>query len=327
MNVDQALIEYCRAREMLRIKLQTTKEDRSEQTDAEKTLNHLLFEQMKHGHVPCIAVESGYIHVPPDKHSSMKLTSMEDLLAVLKEVCGNLSAIPKEHIPDALVSMFKQALKHNGTTKPATRVVVSNKAPRSGFVELVQLPANLRSLAEQYVQARQELVTARRELLPLRREQKAAEHKLLPLLPQEGMIMKIKHGDKERKLKIQPSTPAPAPAAAAAAPDSAAAASPAPAAAAAAAPAAAATTAASTTAASTAAASTAAASTAAFSIAPYLALRTLVPILREAAKEASESRSLHEVTFEEAMHVCLLKKMHRVMPPPRRIKTYRVPKT
>lgn len=209
-SFDEAVQEYCRAKQELSTLQRKCKDEHLERVDAEKTLSNLLLESMTKNGVSCICMgdevgEKKYIKVVPPVRKSMKIKTEDDLLSLVEGMSKSLDPVSKSDIPAAVVFLFKKrALERGESGKP--RLVLTHKPVRRMRIdERDMLATETKNLSTQYVEAKHDLLDERDQMRPLKEKQKETERTLLPLLPSEGTLVKVSGGEgkKEKTIRLQ----------------------------------------------------------------------------------------------------------------------------
>ena len=209
-EVEAAILEYCTAREALMAHRRTTKDERTEHVDAEKTLQGLLVESMQKHEITCICLGDDvgadkYLRMVPAPKRSMKIKTKEDLLSLVANMTPHLTTVAKADVAHTVVQIFKQRAKERGPPVGKPRILVAKrmatKSSAANITERDMLPNETKNLSLQYLEARNDLLDARQQVKPLRARQVEAEERLLPLLPVEGALVRVSGGGKGRKEK------------------------------------------------------------------------------------------------------------------------------
>lgn len=208
---ENVILEFCKAREELSVEKRATKDERAEQLDAERTLNGLLIESMKRNGVTCICMgdevgEKKYLKALPPTKRSVKIKTVDDILELTKDMSRYVETIPKPELAAAVVNVFKKRALDKGEVG-SSRLVLTQKGTRGNITERTMLTGETLSLSCQYIEAKTELMSARDKITKLKNKKVDAEKRLIPLLPSEGVLVKVSGGEgrKEKTIRIQSS--------------------------------------------------------------------------------------------------------------------------
>lgn len=185
----EAVLQFCKAKtELLRME-RATRDDRTEQNDATRTLGGLLSESMQRHEVRCVALPPAgpgqpmrYVKVTPAPQRACAVKTDEDGLALLTDLAAHLRDVPAEALAPAVVKLVRARAKERGPPRGPPRVSVVAKAPAKGVAELPHAPAETRRLATDFAQAHAERQQTREALKPLRAAVKASQAVLVDRL-------------------------------------------------------------------------------------------------------------------------------------------------
>ena len=216
MSNEDALLAYCRTREMLKRQERITKESRAEQADAKRTLGGLLAESMQRNSLQCMPAPSGegFVTLSKPTQKPCKLATEADVLSLLDGLGRAVEDVPAERLPGAIVRIVHERAKlrakgQQGSEAPTPRVCVT-KAP-VGPVHNGPLPAETKTLAAQFTDAIQERAQSISEMKPLRTAFQSAEKVLMPFLDgQTSGTVRLEVDGRSKVLKVSKvSTPHP----------------------------------------------------------------------------------------------------------------------
>tara|TARA_B110000046_G_scaffold155871_1_gene166397 strand:- start:699 stop:1541 length:843 start_codon:yes stop_codon:yes gene_type:complete len=180
---DEALVAYCEARDAVQRHERATREARTEQVDAERTLGGLLSESMARHAVACVpAGEGRYVRLAPAARRAMAVKTEEDALSLVEDVARHVRDVPAEELPAAVVALVRERARARGPPPGPPRVRVLSKLPVRLPAPPPLAPAETQRLLAPYLEARRERAEARAALAPLRAARKRTEAALLPQL-------------------------------------------------------------------------------------------------------------------------------------------------
>ena len=227
--MNEAILEFCKAREALRMADRETRSDRAEQNDAERTIGGLLCESMMRHDVSYLTVPSTahaperYARVRQPPRRACRIKTVEDAVSLVTDVARHVSDIPAEDLPNAVSKLVQERARDRGPPPGPPRVTIvtrppAKKRPKSD-AEDVRTPytgtAETQRLFQQYVGAHQERQETRGRMRILREDVKAAETRLLPTLSNPVTVQMSKPNGKGNVLmrleRALPPTPRPPP--------------------------------------------------------------------------------------------------------------------
>jgi hypothetical protein len=166
--VDNAVTDFCQARERLRRAEAETREQRAEQNDAQRTLSGLLGESMARHDVKCIPLQDGqYVTLPPPRRRACSVKTLEDVLPLLENLAHALPEVAEEELPAAVARLVMERARDRGTlSTPRPRVQL--RPPTKHLAMTHTLPVETRTLSQQFAGSVHECRETRRQLKPLR---------------------------------------------------------------------------------------------------------------------------------------------------------------
>ena len=116
--MQEAIVEFCSARERYLSAQRSTKEERAEQADAHRTIGGLLKESMTRHEVPCVAVPGAngtvsYVRASLCAGRSKRLRCDEDVLALLSDVASHVTDVSAEDLPEAIVRLVRMRARED----------------------------------------------------------------------------------------------------------------------------------------------------------------------------------------------------------------------
>lgn len=217
-SVEEAILKYCDLKSRLTDESKRTKEERAESIDAKRTIGNLLLCSMEKNDVRCVCLgddvgDKKYVRLAPPSRRSMKVDSFEKVYSLLEGVSSLVSTVPDVEVPSHVVRIFKERALERGPPPGPPRLVQTKRPLKSDHAkEIPHLPSETKRLTSQYAEAKREYEKCKENVSHLRSEVKSAETSLLPLLPSEGALVKLKKGDKEsvvRLIRVDPPPPPP----------------------------------------------------------------------------------------------------------------------
>lgn len=204
-----AVCEFCRTREVLRNTTSQKRNDVLEHRDAERTFGVMLAEAMTKHNVPIVALEprgdrqAEYLKFCPPAKRSMKITCDEDVLSLMQGIGDHVVSVPPDMVSKTVVDVVRRRAQERGPPPPPARVKVTQSIGDAACTEEALLPLDVRNLTSQYMQALEDLRKHRDEMRPLRVAHKQAEQTLLPLLPSQGVTVRIAaQGHRTRAVRL-----------------------------------------------------------------------------------------------------------------------------
>lgn len=186
MSSDELALEYCRTREALKAAERSTRDERAENADAERTFGRLLASSMIRLSIPCIAVtpenlgdERQYVRLVPGPRKPYKISHVSDALRLVENLSRDVSDVASEDLVGAVLKVVQQRARRLAPQSPPPRVRLVAK-PAKGTLECQSIPMEVQTQTSRYVNAFFERQNASRPIGLLRKAHKRAEEALKP---------------------------------------------------------------------------------------------------------------------------------------------------
>lgn len=184
---NEAVKKFLLTRNALKDMERDTKEQRTSQRQAERTLGGMLSESMQRNNVDCLSLPPAddgklrYVRLVRPARRVCVMRTEEDVLALVNDVSRHVTDVAAEDLPKAVVALVVSRARERGASPPPPRIRVCDRPARQS-TESAHAPTETRRLSTEFTMAHRERHTSQAPLKRLRSEHRSAEKILMPIL-------------------------------------------------------------------------------------------------------------------------------------------------
>lgn len=194
----QALLEYCRSREVLKDAQRRFQGDAKDNIEARRSLAELLKESMMRHNVECIELPDAqtFVRMSTPSRRVPPLRTAEEMSDVVRGVGAAASNKTRDDIPAAVTQYVAQQIRARVQDRPPpeARLSIVTQPVRHNTVRVASTSSEVRNLTEQYVRTCHATSELRRTVKPLKDAHRQHEANVLQTFEDPVSVRMQKNG-------------------------------------------------------------------------------------------------------------------------------------